>query len=307
MGRAARSHKHRGVRETRQDIIIEKFMYFFAGLAGLFVLYPLIYVTSASLSSAADVVGGRVWLLPVNLTFEAYETIFRYDSIPMGFYNSLWYMVVGTIISTSITMCGAYALARRELVGRNIIMRIFTFTMMFSGGLIPFYLVVQKLGLINTRWAVVFPTALSVWNMFVMRTYFLGSIPQELFEASEIDGANDTIIFFRIVVPLSGPIIAVISLYYAVGLWNSYFFPMIFLRNNQLYPLQVWLRDILIVNQFDILNSSMMDTEMILRKQGLKDLLKYALIVVSTFPLMCVYPFIQKYFVKGVMIGSIKG
>lgn len=306
MMNATNAKKH-GVNETRQDRIILVTIYILATLAGIIVLYPLIYVTSASFSDAAAVVGGHVWFLPVNPTLTAYETIFRYESIPSGFLNSIWYMGVGTVISTSITMCGAYALARREFVGKSVFLKLFTFTMMFSGGLVPFYLVVQTLGLVNTRWAVVIPSALSVWNMMVMRTYLQGNIPQELYEASEIDGCNDTGIFFRIVLPLSGPIIAVIALYYAVGLWNSYFYPMIFLRNSDLYPLQVWLREILIVNQFDILNSSMMDTETILRKQGLKDLLKYALIVVSTVPLMCVYPFIQKYFVKGVMIGSIKG
>ena len=303
-----RNPKHNSrIRETRIDRIIVAIIYFLLVLATLIVLYPLIYVVSASFSDASEVIAGRVWLWPVKPNVVAYSTIFQYPSIMSGFANSLGYMVVGTLISLTVTLCGAYPLSRNNFYGKSLFLRIFTFTMLFNGGLIPFYLVVKKLHMDNTRWAIVVPSALSVWNLIIMRTYLSRNIPQELYEASEIDGCSDVGIFFRIVLPLSGPIIAVISLYYAVGIWNGYFNAMIFLRDSTKFPLQIWLREILIANQFDILNMSGLDTQEILRRQGLRDLLKYALIVVSTAPLMVVYPFIQKYFIKGVMIGSVKG
>jgi putative aldouronate transport system permease protein len=283
------------IRESKQDIIILSIIYFLLGLILFFVLYPLVFVTSASFSDAGEVVAGRVWLWPVKPSLLAYNTIFLYRSVVSGFLNSFWYVVVGTSISITVTLCAAYPLSRHNFYGKAFLLRVFTITILFNGGLIPFYLVVNSLQLTNTRWSIVLPTALSVWNMIIMRTYLQTNIPQELYEASEIDGCSDTKAFFWIVLPLSKPIIAVIALYYAVALWNNYFNAMIFLRNNELFPLQLWLREILIANQFDILNMTGLDTTEILRRQGLKDLLKYALIVVSTVPLMIVYPFIPDF------------
>jgi multiple sugar transport system permease protein/putative aldouronate transport system permease protein len=221
-----------------------------------------------------------------------------------GFLNSLFYATVGTAINVTFTLLAAYPLSRRDLFGRNWFMLLFVFTMLFSGGLIPTYLVVHNLGLLNTRWALILPTAMAVWNMIITRTYYQITIPQELLEAARIDGCDDFRFFARIVLPLSKPIIAVNALFYAVGHWNQFFQALIYLTDASLFPLQLVLREILIQNTVDL---TQMDTTEIARRQELRDLLKYALIVVASIPPILAYPFVQKHFIRGVMIGSLKG
>ena len=229
----------------------------------LAVLYPLIYVLSASVSNTKKVSAGEVWLWPVGFTLDAYKAIFDYDSIVSGFGNSVYYAVVGAVVATVLTLLAAYPLSRKGLPGKGLIMAAFVFTMMFSGGLIPTYLVVDQLGLLNTRWAIILPAALAVWNVIITRTYFMATIPEELVEAGKVDGCSDFGFFWRIVLPLSKPIIAVNLLFYAVGQWNAFFNALIYLTNEHLFPLQVVLRQILIQNKID--PSQMPDTSKLIQ------------------------------------------
>ncbi|WP_145018617.1 carbohydrate ABC transporter permease [Paenibacillus sp. Y412MC10] len=269
------------------------------------VLYPLIFVVSASFSSSTAVLSGRVWLWPVEPTLEGYRAVFKNAMVVKGFLNTMFYTVAGTGINLVFSVMAAYPLSRKDFRGRNGFMLLFVFTMMFSGGLIPSYLLVKDLGMIDTVWAMLLPAALSVWNVIIMRTYFQTTIPDELLEASQLDGCSDLRFLLRIVLPLSGPILAVIALFYAVGHWNQYFNAMIYLKRAELYPLQLVLRDILVQNEVNI--DMLGDAKTAAARQGLRELLKYSLIVVTSFPLLVVYPFVQKFFVKGVMIGSLKG
>jgi putative aldouronate transport system permease protein len=251
------------------------------------------------------VAAGEVWLWPVGFTLDAYKAIFDYDSIVSSFGNSVYYAVVGAVVATILTLLAAYPLSRKGLPGKGLIMAAFVFTMMFSGGLIPTYLVVDQLGLLNTRWAMILPTALAVWNVIITRTYFMVTIPEELVEAGKVDGCSDFGFFWRIVLPLSKPIIAVNLLFYAVAQWNSFFNALIYLTNEHLFPLQVVLRQILIQSKVD--PSQMPDTSKLIQMKELQQQLKYSLIVIGMIPPLLVYPFVQKHFVKGAMIGSLKG
>ena len=271
----------------------------------IIVIYPLIYILSASFSSAQAVMSGKVWLLPVEPTVIAYTGIFQNKSVLTGYFNSAYYMIVGTIVNVFITMIAAYPLARRDLRGRKIIMMYFMFTMLFSGGMIPTYLLLRNLRMIDTRLAMILPGALAVWNMTITRTYIKTSIPEELYESAEIDGAGDLLVFYKMVVPLSTPIIAVITLFYAVEHWNSYFSALIYLRSASLFPLQIILRNILILNTTDF--SMVTDAAEMAERYALAELLKYSLIIVASLPMFIIYPFVQKHFVKGIMIGSVKG
>ncbi|MDQ0973639.1 carbohydrate ABC transporter permease [Neobacillus sp. NPDC093182] len=291
--------------ESRGDRIFTVCNYIFLSLLVLSVLYPLIYVLSASLSSTNAVASGRVWLFPVEFSLLGYKTIFEYSKIWVGYGNSLFYMIVGTTVNVILTILAAYPLSRRDFYGRGIFMFLFVFTMMFNGGLIPNYLLVQDLGLLNSRWALIIPNALSVFNVIITMSFFKSTIPNELLESAQLDGCNDFKFLFKIVLPLSAPIIAVISLFYAVGHWNSYFGALIYLRDASLFPLQLILRDILVQNSVD--PSMMGDATQLANKIGLQQLLKYSLIVVSSLPVLIAYPFVQRFFVKGVMIGSLKG
>lgn len=296
---------HRSIREATGDKVFNIVNYTILSIFFLSMLYPLIYIVSASFSSSEAVISGRVWLWPVDPGLKGYEAVFSNKAVWTGFANSLFYTVVGTIINVVLTLMAAYPLARRDFIGRNLIMFIFVFTIMFSGGLIPNYLLVKDLGLLDTRWAMIIPSALSVFNVIITRTYFQTNIPNEMLEAAQVDGSTDWQFLTRIVLPLSGPIVAVISLFYAVNHWNSYFSALLYLKDRELYPLQLVLRSILIQNQID--PSMVMSEEDLVARQGLADLLKYSLIVVATVPVLVIYPFVQKHFVKGVMIGSIKG
>ncbi|GAB3411184.1 carbohydrate ABC transporter permease [Flindersiella endophytica] len=292
------------IHDTRQDKVFNVVNYVVLGLFTLAVLYPLIYIVSASVSDPLAVSSGRVWLWPVDINLSGYRAVVEYHSIVQGFLNSVWYAVVGSLIALALTLLAAYPLSRRDLFGRNGLMFFFTFTMLFSGGLIPTYLVVHDLGLLNTRWAIVLPGAMGVWNMIITRTYYQVTIPNELLEAARIDGCSDFQFFWRIVLPLSKPIIAVNLLFVAVGQWNQFFNALIYLTNESLFPLQLVLREILIQNTID---PTQMDAAEMLRRQELRDLLKYCLIVIAMVPPLLAYPFVQKHFVKGIMIGSLKG
>jgi putative aldouronate transport system permease protein len=271
----------------------------------LIVLYPLIYVFSASFSDKLAIVSGKVFLWPVDFSLEGYIAVFKDSRIIPAYGNTIFYTVVGTTINVVLTILAAYPLSRKTMVGRNLIMYLFAFTMLFHGGLIPNYLLMKSLGMIDTRWAMLLPGALAVWNMIIARTFFQSTISQELYEAAAIDGCSHVRFLWSIVLPLSKAIIAVLVLLYGVSHWNAYFNAFIYLKNKDLFPLQIVLRDILIQSEID--PSSITDSETMTRKQGLADLLKYSIIIVASLPVWLVYPFVQKHFVKGVMIGSIKG
>jgi multiple sugar transport system permease protein/putative aldouronate transport system permease protein len=269
------------------------------------VAYPLIYVFSASLSDPKAVISGRMWLWPVDVTLDGYRAVFRNSRVLVGFRNSLFYTVAGSFVSVVLTILAAYPLSRKDLAGRNIIMFFFVFTLLFGGGLIPTYLVVREVGLLNTPFALIIPAALSVYNMIITRTFFQFTIPDELLEAAQLDGCSDFRFVRDVVIPLSGPIIAVNALFYAVGQWNQYFNALIYLTNPDLFPLQLILREILVQNQVDLTQIS--DVNQLMNRQNLQDLLKYSLIVVASAPVLIIYPFVQKHFVRGVLIGSLKG
>lgn len=296
--------KQKHIKDSRSD----KLFYIVNGILLLIFtiveLVPLIYVVAASFSSATDVIAGNVFLWPVNPTFAGYEGVFQNENIVSGFINSFVYMIVYTIISLILTTFAAFSLAERRLPGRRLLAFLFTFTMLFGGGLIPTYLQIRDLQMIDTIWAVTVPGALSVYNMILMKSYFQHNIPNELFEAASIDGCGIFRYLFQFVIPLSGAIIAIIALYSAVGSWNGWFNAMLYLNDKAKFPLQLILRDILITTNIDY---SMMDANDIAKAQEMMDLVKYSVIVVSTLPMMVMYPFVQKYFVKGVMTGAVKG
>lgn len=269
------------------------------------VLYPLVFVVSASFSEGRMVSAGKVVLFPVNFSLEGYQAVLRNRNIGQAYLNTVYYTVFGTLINVVMAMIAAYPMSRRDLPGRNGLMLLFSFTMYFGGGMVPSYMLMRFLGVIDTVWAMVLPGALSVYNMILARTFIQSSIPQELLEAATIDGCTDTTFFFRIVLPLSKAILAVLTLYSMVGHWNTYFNAMLYLNDAKKMPLQIVLKQILVANSLSA--EMMIDPETQIARQELADVLKYALIVVSTVPILCVYPFLQRYFVQGVMIGSLKG
>lgn len=279
--------------------------YLFLSLFFIIVLYPLIYILSSSFSSTDAVISGRVWLLPVEPTLLGYKAVFKNPQVMTGYANSGFYTIFGTMINVVMTVLAAYPLSRKDFYGRGMIMMLFTFTMLFSGGLIPTYLLTKNLGMIDTRWALLIPNAMAVLYVIIARTYFQTTIPDELYEAAELDGSSDIRFIVSIVLPLSSPILAVMALFYSVEHWNSYFDALIYLKTAGLYPLQIILRNILIQNEIQM--NMMADIDAMMKFQGMADLLKYSLIVVASIPVLIIYPFVQKYFVKGIMIGSLKG
>jgi putative aldouronate transport system permease protein len=270
-------------------------------------IWPLWFTVIASLSSPKEVWLGNVILWPKEFTLTAYNAILEYKTIWIGYRNTIFYTVVGTILNIILTICAAYPLSRKDFVPRNFFMFMFMLTMYFSGGLIPTYMVVSKLNLINTPWAMIIPGAVSIYNVIITRTYFINSIPSSLQEAAELDGANSFKFLVKIVLPLSKPIIAVIALYYAVGHWNDFFSALIYINDKDLMPLQSFLRDLLMTNKMSLSNLQGLDAAQTEARMQLAQTLKYSAIIVSTVPVLCIYPFIQKYFVKGIMIGSVKG
>ncbi|MBI2941578.1 MAG: carbohydrate ABC transporter permease [Chloroflexi bacterium] len=266
-------------------------------------LYPLLYVAFASVSDPATFVQFRgVLLAPLGFTLAAYEAVFANPMIAIGYQNTLLYVVAGTTINLLLTSLGAYGLSRNKVLLKNPIMFLIVFTMFFSGGLVPTYLLVgNTLNMIDTPWALIIPPAVNTWNLIIMRTAFQ-AVPEALEESARIDGANDFTILFRIVLPLSMPVVAVMILFYSVGHWNAFFSAMIYLRTRELYPLQLILREILISNSTDNMVTGVSRGDVM----PIAETIKYATIVVATLPILCVYPFLQRYFVKGVMIGAVK-
>ncbi len=266
------------------------------------VLVPLIYVVASSFSSPQAVVSGQVSLWPVDFSTRGYQTALSNPRILTGFLNTIMYTAGGTAISVILTVLIAFPLSRPDLPGRGIILGLLIFTMLFQGGLIPTFLVVKSLGLLDTPWALLIPNAVGVWQVLIAITYFQETIPSELYQAARIDGATDRQILTKIVLPLSKPMLAVIALMYAIGQWNSYFDALIYIRSPELYPLQLVLREILILNQI-----SGGDVLQMVERQQLAQLLKFSLVVVSTVPILLLYPFVAKYFTKGMLVGSVKG
>lgn len=298
----------------KQKNLADRSFYLINSIVGVFFFiisfYPLYYVLCSSISDPIAVVLGEVWWRPVGLNFDGYKAVFEDPRVIMGYVNSFFLLVVGTSTCVLFTVLAAYPLARKDFKFRNPLMALYVFTMLFNGGLIPTYLVVKNLGLVDTRAALIIPNALMVWNMIITRTFFINSIPDSLLEAAQLDGCSDIYFLWKVVIPLSGPILAVITLYYGVYHWNSFFNAMIYLKTATKYPLQMILRDILIQNQMMATQATMQGAadaqEMVVRQQ-MAQLLKYSLIVVASVPLLAIYPFVQKYFVKGILIGSIKG
>lgn len=277
------------------------------------ILYPLYFTVIASFSDPYRLMRGEVLFLPKGLTLEAYKNVFINDEIWMGYLNTILYASTGTVYALVITIPTAYALSRRELRARGPLMVYFMFTMYFSGGMVPAYVLVKQLGMLNTRWALVIPAGMSVYNMLIANSFFKSSIPKELYEAALIDGANEYRIFFQVALPLSGAVIAVIALYTLVGHWNSYFSGLLYLNDEDKFPLQLILRNILLMNQQMNMNLEAMGSmdsrqlEAMQRRAMMAEAMKYALIFISSLPVLVAYPFVQKYFVNGVMIGAVKG
>ncbi|MBQ7064501.1 MAG: carbohydrate ABC transporter permease [Firmicutes bacterium] len=286
----------------------EVFNVIFMILLSVVMLYPFLYVASCSVSSSASIQAGRVGLIPEGFNIDAYRAIIGYKVIWRSYGNTIYYTVLGTAINLIMTMLGAYPLSRSDFYGRGVFTVIIAITMYFSGGLIPTFLTINALGMYDTVWAIVLPGAISTMNMIIMRTFFQG-IPDALEEAAIIDGASDMQVLIRIILPLSVPSIMTIGMFYAVGHWNSWFPPLIYFRTSTKYPLQLVLRQIVIENNTNELEAMQqgMYIEDETKMNSSAETLKYAVIMVSAIPILCVYPFVQKYFVKGVMIGSIKG
>ena len=296
--------KHHPIRDTLGDRLFYAGCYLITALFMLAVLYPLVYILSASFSSADAITSGRMWLYPVDFSLVGYRYILKYDAIWLGYRNTLFYTFVGTLINVAMTMTCAYGLSRRGMRGRRFFTMLFTFTMIFSGGMIPNYLLMKNLKILNTVWCMLLPGAISAYNLIVAKTFIENSIPGDLLEAARIDGCSDVRFFFSIVLPLSKAILAVLLLMYAAAHWNAYFNAFLYLTDKKLYPLQIFLRQILVQSN---MSADMLDPEAMAQMQTLQQILKYAVIVVSTAPMLCLYPFVQKYFRQGVMIGSIKG
>ena len=271
----------------------------------LAVLYPVVYVVSASISSGSAINAGKVILFPVGFSLKSYEMMLSDTDVWRSFANSIFYTVVGTSFSVVMTICAAYCLSRKDFPGGKVVMLMFTFVMLFSGGIIPQYLLVSNLKIRNTIWAVILPGALSTHNLIVARSYIENSIPHEMFEAAMVDGCSDINYFLRIVLPLSKSIIAVLVLFFGISRWNEYFKPMLYLQSKELYPLTLIIREYLIMGSMNA--SNIRDPAVAAKRTEMLAGLRYALIVVSTAPIMALYPFIQRYLVKGVMIGSVKG
>ncbi|EST89262.1 hypothetical protein T233_01710 [Vagococcus lutrae LBD1] len=299
------------IKDTKADKIFVGFVYLFLALALIIVLYPLVYIVSASISEPQFVNSGEMWLLPKGFTFEGYKTIFQNENIWRGYRNTIFYTALGTTINLAVTLPAAYALSRVDFYGKKLFMNFMLLTMFISGGLIPSYLLIKNLGMIDTIWALVIPNAASVYNIVVTRTFFQSSIPREMEEAAIVDGCSDFKMFIKIILPLSMPIIAVMGLFYGIGHWNSYFNALIYISNKSMYPLQMVLREILVLQDLSsnstATNVSASTAEMLYSKQQLVQVIKYGVMIVSTLPVIVVYPFLQRYFVKGVMIGSLKG
>ncbi len=272
----------------------------------LIILYPLYFIVIASFSDPLEVLAGNVVLLPKNVNVESYKMVFRDSQILTGYRNTIFYTLLGTAVNIVLTVLAAYPLSRKDFSGRKFFTIMLAITMFFSGGLIPTFLLMSNtLHLLDTIWAMILPSAISVWNVIIVRTYFQTSIPQELSEAAMVDGCSDFKLLVRIILPLSMPVLAVMVLFYGVARWNSFFDALIYLSNKELFPLQLILRSILVQNTMS--EDMVAEVDSLANRQVMAETIKYALIVVASAPIIAVYPFLQKYFVKGIMVGAIKG
>ena len=293
----------RNARMSRGDRIFGLVNAALLWIVSIIMLYPLLYVVACSFSDPLSVVQSRITLLPQGTTLAAYERVFRNEMIMSGYKNTLVYTLLGTAINVVITLMTAYPLSRPDLVGKKAVNSMIAFTMLFSGGMVPTFLVVKDLGLMDSVWAIVLPGAMSAWNMFIVKNYYMTSIPRELIEAADVDGASDIRAYLSIVTPLSAPIVAVMVLYYGVGHWNAYFDALLYLRDKARYPLQLVIRTFFTASDYAEQGGGSGDTAMLL----INETMKYALIVIASAPILCLYPLLQRYFIKGVMLGAIKG
>ena len=295
-----RSHMKMSLTDRIFDIIVN----IFAVIIIVVILYPLLFVLAASFSDPDYVLQGEVTIFPKGFSLYPYKLVFQNGDIWRGYMNSIIYTVLGTFISITLTICLAYSLSRKDMPHRKFLTLFILFTMYFSGGMIPSYLLVKNLKLYNTMWAVIIPVAINTYNFIVAKTFFENSIPKEMYESAMIDGSGDIRTLWLIVLPLSTSIISVLILYYAVDYWNAYFNALIYLNNEKLYPLQIILRNILLVGQTEQMGSNSVGMG---EKIKMAEAIKYSVIVVSSLPVLIIYPFVQKHFVKGVMIGAVKG
>lgn len=293
------------MRQAKGDQWFEAVIYVWLSLMVLIVVYPLVFVISASLSDPSQIMKGHVWLWPVDFTVDSYAKVFHNKNILDGYLNTIIYTAVGTAVNLLLTTMIAYPLSRKDFAGRNVITGLMVFTMFFSGGMIPTYLLIRDLGMLNTIWALVVPGAVSVWNVVIMRTFFQSGIPHEIQESAQMDGCSNIQILLRIVLPLSMPVMAVMTLFYSVGHWNAFFNALIYLTDRSKFPLQLFLREILI--QYEMTDMVQVQDESLVKHMMQVEGLKYAVVVVANLPVLLLYPFLQKYFVKGVMVGALKG
>lgn len=300
------ARKSATIRESGSDRIFGIVLYIFLGLVAVVVLYPLVYILSSSFSSGSAVAAGDVWLWPVHLSLVGYVGVFKYNAVWTGFVNSIVYTVGGSVLSVMMTIAFAYALSRKAMVGRRVLIIAVLVGLLFQGGLIPTFLVVKGLGLLNTRWAIILPTALNVFAIIVAKTFLQMTIPDELYQAAQIDGCGDFRFLTSIVLPLAKPIIAVLVLWAAVYDWNSYLPALIYLNSQALYPLSLELREILVLGQVSFSSMGNLTTAQIAEMTSMETVLPYALIVISVVPILLLYPFVQKYFVSGIFLGSVK-
>ncbi len=294
--------KKKAIKRSKSDVIFDGVIFVILTFILLIVAYPLYFIIISSFSSPEKVSSGQVIFYPLGFTLEGYKKVFENDQVITGFINSLIYTTVGTCINLLLTIPTAFALSKRKFQGRKFVTIFYMITMFIGGGMIPTYLVVQKLGLLDSMWALILPGSLSVYNMIVARTFFQQNISEELYEAAELDGCGHGRFFFNIALPLSKAIIAIMVLYYGVGHWNSYFNALLYMQTEEKYPLQLVLRSILVQN-----SAQLSQTVVSAAQQEAVELMKYSLIIISSIPVLILYPFIQRHFTKGVMIGSVKG
>ena len=304
MVKSAHTSRCNAIRLDAADKATMAVIYFLLALAVFITLYPLVFVFSASISDPYEVYGGKVWLFPKGIQWRGYSEVFTSKWVFVGYRNSLIYLVLGTAVNLFVTFTGAYALSRKDIFLRGILTGIIVFTMWFNGGMIPTFLLVKQLGLVDSFWAMIVIGAVNPYNFIICRSFIQNSIPEELQEAGRIDGCNDFALCLKIVLPLSGPIIAVLTLYYGLEHWNGYFNAMLYLNRRELQPLQIFLREILLQDQTIDMSR---DLESLQEIELLKRVMKYSLIIVASLPMLILYPFLQRFFSQGVMIGAIKG
>ncbi|MCL1990735.1 MAG: carbohydrate ABC transporter permease [Defluviitaleaceae bacterium] len=295
------------IQESKGDKVFLFFIYVYLVLALIVTLYPLIFVLSASISEPHYVASGQMVLWPMGVTWEGYQLIFNNSDIWRGYGNTIIYTVLGTLVNLVVTIPAAYALSRPEFYGKKVFMIFIMITMFFGGGIIPTFILIQNLGMRDTIWAIILPGATAVWHILVTRAFFASNIPREMEEAAIMDGCNDFVMFIKIILPLSMPIIAVMALFFGVANWNSWFPALIFLRDRSMWPLQMILRELLVQQNMHSMPEGADAAIAAHRRQQLAQVIRYGVMVVSTVPIIMVYPFLQKYFVKGVLIGSVKG